>query len=506
MINEKTSADAEPVSPDLLKKIINKQKMRTELTRKSHWWFFNIYLNHYISHPSAPFHQQIFGLTEDETIKTLLIVAFRGSAKSTILTMSFPIWAILGKQQKKFVIILGQTQRQAKQHLVNIRKELEANKLLRQDLGPFKEVEDEWGSYSLVIPKYGARITAASMEQTIRGIRHNQYRPDLIICDDIEDLITVKTKEGRDKIHQWITGEVIPAGDLNTRIVLVGNLLHEDSLLMRIKEKIINQEIEGCFMEIPLIDNNGNITWTGKFPTMADVEAEKKKIGNEIAWQREYLLRIIPDSERVVHGEWIHHYDDLPPAKNNEHFRYVATGVDLAISQKDNADYTAMVSARVYGYDEDLRVYILPNPINERLDFPQTLEKAKQISKAVSGGYRSKLVIEEVQYQAALIQQLVEAGYPAVGAKVHGQDKRARIALTTHLIQSGKILFPKKGSESLIRQLVDFGVEKHDDLADAFTILIQEVMKDSHQPPMPEVWCISIPYRGRRGLADTEDD
>jgi len=483
MIEEKTLADTKIISSDLMKKIINNQQMRTELTRKSHWWFFNIYLNHYISHPSAPFHQQIFGLTEDETVKTLLIVAFRGSAKSTILTLSYPIWAILGEQQKKFVVILGQTQRQARQHLVNIRKELEANELLRRDLGPFKEIEDEWGSYSLVIPKYGARITAASMEQTIRGIRHNQYRPDLIVCDDIEDLITVKTKEGRDKIHQWITGEVIPAGDLNTRIVFVGNLLHEDSLLMRIKEKIINKDIDGCFMEIPLINNDGNITWTGKFPTKEDIEKERKKISNEISWQREFMLRIIPDSERVVFEEWLKYYDDFPPTGKGSKYRYVATGIDLAISQKDNADYTAMVSARVYGYGEDVKIYILPNPVNERLTFPQQVERAKAVSLAINGGRQSKIIIEDVYYQSALVQQLKEAGFPAVGAKISG-DKRARLALTTHLVQSGKILFPRKGAEELIRQMVDFGVEKHDDLADAFTILIQEIMANNKRPPI----------------------
>lgn len=489
MIKEKIVADTRIISPDLMKEIINNQKMRTELTKQSHWWFFNLYLSHYIQYPSAPFHQQIFGLTEDETIKTLLIVAFRGSSKSTLLTLSFPIWAILGKQQKKFVIILGQTQRQARQALVNIRRELESNELLRQDLGPFKEIEDEWGSYSLVIPKYNARITAASMEQTIRGMRHNQYRPDLIICDDIEDLITVKTKEGRDKIHQWITGEVIPTGDLNTRIVFVGNLLHEDSLLMRIKEKVIHGDIDGCFMQIPLIDDDGNITWTGKFPTMADIEKERRQVGNEISWQREFMLKIIPDSERVVFEEWLEYYDDLPPTSEGSKYRYVVTGVDLAISQKDNADYTAMVSARVYGYGEDIKIYILPNPVNKRLTFPQQVERAKAVSLAVNNGRQSKLIIEDVQYQLALAQQLKQAGFPAVGAKVSG-DKRARLALTTHLIQSGKIVFPRKGAEALVRQLVDFGVEKHDDLADAFTILIQEIMVNNKRPPICEVFFV----------------
>lgn len=39
-------------------------------------------------------------------------------------------------------------------------------------------------------------------------------------------------------------------------------------------------------------------------------------------------------------------------------------------------------------------------------------------------------------------------------------------------IQRGIILFPKKGAEQLISQLVGFGVEKHDDLVDALTTAV----------------------------------
>ena len=69
--------------------------------------------------------------------------------------------------------------------LKNLRTELENNHLLRHDLGPFREEEDEWRNTSLVISNYEARIMAVSVDQSVRGIRHKQHRPDLIICDDI---------------------------------------------------------------------------------------------------------------------------------------------------------------------------------------------------------------------------------------------------------------------------------------------------------------------------------
>jgi len=72
-----------------------------------------------------------------------------------------------------------------------------------------------------VIPKFNARLIAASSEQSIRGLRHGAYRPDLIICDDVEDLNSVKTNESRDKTYAWLTGDVIPLGDLNTKIISI---------------------------------------------------------------------------------------------------------------------------------------------------------------------------------------------------------------------------------------------------------------------------------------------
>jgi hypothetical protein len=59
---------------------------------------------------------------------------------------------------------------------------------------------------------------------------------------------------------------------------------------------------------------------------------------------------------------------------------------------------------------------------------------------------------------------------------------KARLSLTANSIKSGRILFPKRGAERLIEQLVGFGVERHDDLVDAFTILVLEVVSDKHVP------------------------
>jgi len=87
------------------------------------------------------------------------------------------------------------------------------------------------------------------------------------------------------------------------------------------------------------------------------------------------------------------------------------------------------------------------------------------------------------QYQKALIQELNRQGCHAEGVNP-GQDKRARLTLTTQLLENGNILFPRKGCEELVTQLTGFGYEKYDDLADAFSMLILSILKHNQKPPV----------------------
>lgn len=465
----------------IIEKMISNRKIRTEITRRSHFMFFHFYFAHYVKYATAKFQEEIFNLTEDEKIKNLFIVAFRGSGKSTIITTSYPIWAILGKQQKKFVLILCQTRNQAKQHMINLKHELENNQLLISDLGPFQEESDEWGLSSLVFSNMNARITVASTEQSIRGLRHGQHRPDLIIGDDVEDMASAKTKEGRQKTYDWIKGEVIPTGDRNTKMVIVGNLLHEDSLLMHLKSDIDEGGSDGIFRSYPLINEIGEIIWEGKYSNLKEIEIERKKLGSEIAWRREYLLEIIPDEDQIVSLDQIKYYSSLPDKRP----RKIIIGVDLAISQKSSADFTAIVSAAIYGYGKDFYVYILPNPINQRLTSLEIIDQIKLLYDSFQYFGNRMIYVEDVGFQRVIIEQLNNQGYKAEGSSITS-DKRARLMSISNLIPSGRILFPKEGAEELIENLVGFGKEKHDDLVDAFTIVAREAIK--MDKPSPRVF------------------
>ena len=278
---------------DLRKHILNDKSIRRAVVRRSFYWFFVVFLSHYIQYEVALFQREMFELLEDTRHRLTVIMAFRGSGKSTIMNLGYVLWSILGEQQKRFILIISKTQNQSKGHFLNIRDELKNNPLLVKDLGPF-EVDDSWGMSSLVLTRTGTRITVASREQSIRGTRFLQHRPDVIICDDLEDSTAGSARE-YEETYRWFMSEVMPAGDRKTKIIVLGNLLGESSLLMRLRDDIARNKVDGVFRAYPLIDDLGQVLWPGKFDSAEALLELERSIPDREIYEREYLLRYVPE-------------------------------------------------------------------------------------------------------------------------------------------------------------------------------------------------------------------
>ncbi len=308
---------------------------------------------------------------------------------------------------------------------------------------------------------------------SVRGLLHGPHRPQLIICDDVEDMESARTREGREKTRQWVMGELLPTGTSQTRAIFIGNLLHRDALIPRLKRDIESGAITGIYRQYPLLDEQKRCLWPGKYPTPESIDAQFKRIGGDhVAWHREFLLEFIDEGGRLISPDWIRYYDEQPP---DGKLVDIVISIDLALKLTASADYTAMVAAKVYEENGKRVIYIQPNPINKRLTHLETIETTKHLFDVLKGKRTPKIFVEDVGYQGALVETLNDAGYRAEGFKVRNQDKRTRLALGTHLIQSGQVLFPRQGCEELITQLLDFGIEPHEDLADALSMLLLSI-------------------------------
>lgn len=223
---------------------------------------------------------------------------------------------------------------------------------------------------------------------------------------------------------------------------------------MRLKAKFENSPESGIYREYPFLDKNGDPLWPGKFMTAEDIEKEKSKILSESAWQREYLLRIIGTDEQIIKPEWIQYYDSLP---HDIRPRKTIMGVDMATGAEDG-DYTAIVGGYLFGYDSNAIMYIIPNPINKRLDLNENVIYTKEYSKQIRlpNSEETKILVESVIFQDYLIHELKLSYHDVEPWKTKGLNKETRLRAVAYLIQTGKILFPKTGCEEIIEQAVGF--------------------------------------------------
>lgn len=455
--------------------------VRASLTKESALYFATVYFPHYFGYGFAKFQYQMLQIVEDKDCPFVVNITFRGSGKSTLYTTIAPLWFIMGAHHKKHVLLVCQTQEQARTHMASIKAEVEANELLRNDLGPFKETNDKWNAMTLEFSKYGAQITAVSIDQSVRGLRYKQYRPDMIICDDIEDTSTIKTKEGRKRIHNLYASEIAPLGDLNTRIIMVGNYLHPNSLLSTLIERMKSGNMTGKYLFVPLINDEGQIAWPEKFASMDQIQELRERVADERIWMQEYMLKVVPEEDQLIRYEDILYYSEKPKGWE-PYLKYKAAGIDLAISKDDKADYTAVVSGPVYKNEDDYHIFIDPNPTNLRLNFRETIEFLDNFNKDYP---ETHLFVESTGYQRSLVEQLKEEGVNAHEVQVGGMSKQERLALVVRWIKRGLIHFPQHGSTDLVNQIVNFGAEKHDDLVDAFTLLILQVMEHAKNNSTP---------------------
>lgn len=469
------------LNESLIKAITIDQNVRINLTKNSALYFATIYFSHYFCYDFAPFQYEMFQLIEDAECLFVVAITFRGSGKSTLFTTIAPLWSVMGVHQKKHVLIVCQTQEQARSHMASIKAELETNELLHTDLGPFKESVDTWNSMSLEFSKYGAKITAVSIDQSIRGIRHKQHRPDLIITDDIEDSSSVKTKEARKRIQELYSSEISPLGDVNTKIIMVGNYLHPNSLLATLRESIAVGKLHGKNLFIPLMNDDNQIAWPQKFPSYESIDQLQERVADRRIWMQEYLLKIVPDDDQLITYEDICWYGNIPTGWE-PYFQFRAAGIDLAISKDSKADYTAVVSGTVYRNNGEYHIFIDRNPTNKRFSFRETINFIHGFNKSFPGTH---LFIESTGYQRSLVQQLAEERIDAHEVQVGNISKQERLALVTNWVCKGRVHFPKEGATDLVNQIINFGSELHDDLVDAFSLLIREVMEYAQSNSLP---------------------
>src|SRR5690606_8466743 len=171
---------------------------------------------------AAQFHRGITDIMNDvstvEVNANVAVAAPRSHAKSTYLSKAFPVHEVVYRR-RKYTIIISETPAVSTANMEWIRNQLKFNKKLREDFGPLLSPKDqanitdngeEFIAWHEDTDDGGrkqiALVQAASTGQALRGRNWNGSRPDLIICDDLEDARpggNASTPEQRVKLREW---------------------------------------------------------------------------------------------------------------------------------------------------------------------------------------------------------------------------------------------------------------------------------------------------------------
>jgi predicted phage terminase large subunit-like protein len=180
------------------------------------------------------------------------IAAPRGEAKSTKVSMSSVLWAVL-TEIKWYPIIVMDAFEQAAEMLEAVKAELEANPRLQGDFPDVCGQGKAW-RVGVIVTRNGRKVQAFGSAKKIRGRRHGPHRPDYAVMDDIENDENVTTPGQRDKLQRFVTKGVLNLGppDDSMDAILIGTVLHYDSVLARfLKNPLWNRKVFKAIINWP---------------------------------------------------------------------------------------------------------------------------------------------------------------------------------------------------------------------------------------------------------------
>ena len=389
--------------------------------------------------------------------------------------------------------MVSDTEAQASMFLGQITQELQENKDIIELFGIKTNEEGivkfEKDSQTDIIVSFTDgtkfRIMAKGSEQKLRGMLWNGARPDLIVCDDLENDEVVMNKERREKFKRWVYGALLPCRSQHGIVRIVGTILHMDSFL----EGLMPRENDKLTVHEPLKTYTTRKTSQWKVvkykahsPDFQHILWPERRTAEEFrlirqdyidrgladVYSQEYLNYPIDDSNTYFKkGD----FSGMSERDREKKLNYYIAG-DFAISQKETADYTVLV---VGGMDEEGILHI-KNVIRERMDgleIVQTLLALHRAYNPIAFG------IEDTQITKAvgpfLNRAMMESNtyINLLPLKPHGNDKLTRARSIQARMRAGAVKFDKGADwyQTLEDEMMRFPRDKHDDQVDSMAYL-----------------------------------
>lgn len=291
-------------------------------------------------HLSPSFHREMIELCHDPANPNTLLLAFRGSAKSTLIEETATLLSASG--QVRNVLIIGDSWQRAVERLRSIKNEMDRNVWLRYLFG--EQIGDSWTEGRVVLQN-GCALSAIGQGQALRGVKHLSSRPDLCLVDDLENDESVATPDARMKLSDWFWGDLWPALDPHRRLLMAATPLHPKSLAVTLSSL---PQFKTLTIPIDYVDEAGarRSSWPDRYP-LEDIDKLKQTFadaGKTHKWAAEYQMQAIDPATKMFLQE---HFSYSPNLIHSWHPVYVA--IDPARTVKTTSATTGIVAASWVG-------------------------------------------------------------------------------------------------------------------------------------------------------------
>jgi predicted phage terminase large subunit-like protein len=481
-----------------------------------------------ITEYAPDFHHEICDImnvvSTKELNKRIAVAAPRSHAKSSFLSKAFPIHEIVYRK-RKYIIVISETPSVSSANLEWIKTQLQHNEKLRRDFGPILHPKQQanprdnssefiaWEDLGDGKQRQLTLVQAASSGQALRGRNWNGNRPDLIICDDLEDKRNTNTEQLRQELKDWFRQVVIPLGDpegKKTALVFMGTTVHHDSLLIEVmnrrsdfEKKLFRAIIqwpersdlwEECRQiyqnrEDPKASQNAELFYIANKEEMVKGSEvlwpsvqplfklmTKKWDDGSKAFNTEYMNNPVDEESMVFNPQSFTYWDDKH-LDSFTHDKYeIYMGVDFAMG-KQRGDYSAI---GVVAKHRETGVNYIVESYGERIHPDKFMRVICDFTlKWQPDGIAAEAQAAQEFFVHKLKEALQGTGYPAhsrVKEVYQRSRKELRIEAMLPDIETGKLQFSRKHL-LLLEQFERYGTNTHDDLIDAVEMAVSIAKK-----------------------------
>lgn len=465
---------------------------------------------------TAPFHREMWEMACSSADKVAW-AAPRGFAKSTAITITYTLASLMFRQFKN-VLILSDSESQAKGFLDAIKQQIDDNGEMRFDfgIGSIDDVEaiytedsiyfnDETKTFDKETEReiiinfkdgHKCRIKAMGVTQKMRGAMWRGTRPDLVVLDDIEDDETVESIMRREKFKDRFYKQILPIGSSNCKFRMVGTILHFDSLL----SNLMNNDAwwTRLWAAHEGFDDFSNLLWETRNPEakMRAIQKDMINEGKQDAYAQEYL------NQPLAGGMSLFLESDMLPIPNKVMREYLDrsedergqawyVSLDLAVSKKTKADLSVFTVAcrRADGFLDIVDV------IAERINTKEIVDRFFEINRKYAPRNEDSngltFIVEKGVIQLSVLPFLNEMMrqkgiFLNIEYTTTETDKTKRSGSIQSMIKAQSVRFDKEANwwGYVKTELLTFPRGAHDDFVDTLSQLGNIV--DTMQIPMNE--------------------